>query len=143
MVRKETITCTVGTKSNDRTLNGISDTDIDLAPENTDSFDSSAEISTTHTQRKLKLAEKWKELRNRATTAVVEGSCLPSSCICCQCGTKTADIRCLQCGPSAYFCSSCIVTTHRASLFHHYPEVWKVIPVKQVVMCVYTSNLLL
>ncbi len=128
-VQKEVITVET---SNDRAAVSTTDREPGTIPDlgaDTDPFDGVDDSveTTTHTKRKLKLNEKWEALRCRATRVAAEGFSLPSGHVCCQCSTEPAKVRCLKCGPSVYFCGGCGVTVHQGSLFHHYPEILKVI----------------
>lgn len=80
--------------------------------------------STEHTKRKEKMAEKWNGLRYNATKALVEGFGLPGA-MCSICGEK-ANVRCVQCGPCSFYCHCCAILAHKSSLYHHFPEIWKV-----------------
>ena len=54
--------------------------------------------ATSHTRRKLKAAEKWKELRNNCSKILIEGYSLPKV-FCSFCTLREGIVRCLQCGP--------------------------------------------
>ena len=82
------------------------------------------ETETTHTKRKQKMAEKWKEIRSDALRVVVGGYSLREGAKCCIC-KNGANARCQQCGPSL-LCSECCVKIHTELHHHHYPEIWKV-----------------
>ncbi len=101
--------------------------------EDEDMFPSGEDTSTEHTRRKEKMAEKWNDLRCSVTKVMVEGFSLPEA-ICSRCYTK-ANVRCVQCGPCAYYCEECGASAHRSSLFHHVPEVWKVIICDIIIVC--------
>jgi hypothetical protein len=67
----------------------------------------------------------WKELRSTMPHFMVEIA-YPTSFSCSLCGNeaeKKAIIRCMDCGPSAYYCSSCASTVHNFITLHA-PEQW-------------------
>ena len=72
-----------------------------------------------HTKRQVKQSEKWRESMHSAFKDVIVGEGMKSDETCSNCGS-TANVRCRQRGPYAFFGSDYGLN------YHHYPELWKV-----------------
>lgn len=83
------------------------------------------EPESVFTRRKLKAVEAWEELRRSTLRAAVESMCLPDV-LCCNCDENPAEVRCMQCGPTAFFCQHCTISLHKTVRLSHTPEIWKV-----------------
>ena len=83
------------------------------------------ESESVFTRRKLKAVEAWEELRRSTLRAAVESMCLPDV-LCYNCNGNPAEVRCVQCGPTAFFCQHCTISLHTTVRLSHTPEIWKV-----------------
>ena len=106
-----------------KTPNDIPDNYLD--EDNFSINDEVLDITTTaHTKRKLRLAEKWMEIRENAYTVMINRHALQKEVECFAC-SSIATTRCTLCGPYL-MCLECCYITHNMHNFHHCPEVWKV-----------------
>ena len=88
--------------------------------------------TTAHTKRKLRLSEKWMEIRENAYRVMINRHALQREIECFAC-SSIATTRCTLCGPYL-MCLECCYITHKMCNFHHCPEVWKVCKA----VCMYT-----
>ena len=97
---------------------------------------------SSHTKRKQKAAEKWKELLSASVDAIIEDQCLPRGVACYICETQYIAVRCIECGPLHYYCEQCATTLHKHGFYHHCPEIWKVSCTDEEVKClqIYESS---
>ena len=79
---------------------------------------------SAHSKRLMKIDEKWAEVNAEVFKAMIEGFSF-GTFPCIDCG-ETAQVRCLQCGPLARYCSDCGIKRHSMINFHHFPQFWKV-----------------
>ena len=83
--------------------------------------------SSAHTARKLKAAEAWTEIRAQFVPTLVEVSGFPSQLTLCSfCESSIANVRCAECGVSAFLCEECAVQLHGKINKFHNPLLWKV-----------------
>ena len=83
------------------------------------------EQQSEHDRRKVQAAEGWDKLRLPTLHAAVEGMSLPPNAQCCNC-RASAEVRCVQCGPTVFLCQRCTIVLHNNVRFSHTPEIWKV-----------------
>jgi len=84
-------------------------------------------LETDYAKRKLRLAENWTEVRDELYTSMICANSLrDTECFFCY---NPATIKCNQCGPYC-MCLQCCLFHHTNCNFHHCPEVWKVIVIK-------------
>ena len=57
---------------------------------------------------------------------------------CQACGTAAAFVRCYSCGPSSFYCESCVTEIQKNRLLHHFMEIWKVNLL--IVLCTYKMH---
>ena len=90
------------------------------------SSEDSDPTQTDYKKRKTIMAEKWNSIRSSATKVLIEGFGFPV-CVCCNNCGESANVKCVQCGPVSFYCQACAVEAQKTSLYHHFPEIWKVI----------------
>ena len=71
-------------------------------------------------------ASAWEEIRLCLLKAVVENEAMPHNQKCIQCSKVAASLRCLKCGPCAFYCTTCFLAAHSAINLFHIAEEWKV-----------------
>ena len=81
---------------------------------------------SAHTKRKQKLSEKWNALRSGAYRVMIQAHGFYPDQNCFTCNSDSANVRCEQCGPALYMCSTCCINIHSRSHYHHFPEIWQV-----------------
>ena len=78
---------------------------------------------TRHQKQKKALSEGWEELRKPMSFTLIEESG-PATDTCAVCNDIIASIiRCMDCGPTAYFCQQCFEKQHAVVILHQ-PEQW-------------------
>ena len=68
----------------------------------------------------------WEAIRPAILNTVTESFAMPKDQLCTYCDVMPASFRCLQCGPSVYYCSSCLHDWHKNNNVFHTAEEWKV-----------------
>ena len=68
----------------------------------------------------------WEAIRPAILNTVTESFATPKDQLCTYCDVMPASFRCLQCGPSVYYCSSCLHDWHKNNNVFHTAEEWKV-----------------
>lgn len=101
-------------------------------PENTSRCDDDPGLNDngagvrTFKDRKDKEAEQWALIRSSLLAAATEESGVHFESSCSVCLKSPTDIRCQSCGPSVYYCSSCLEKSHELYNQTHIPEVYRV-----------------
>ena len=80
---------------------------------------------STYFIKELSAAKEWEAIRPRLLKCVIESYALPDS-VECTCCSSVASIRCLKCGPRAFFCKHCFSSLHRKNNIFHTGEIWEV-----------------
>ena len=81
---------------------------------------------TLHEIKQAANAEAWKSIRHDILHAVTELYAMPIEQHCTACCKANAIYRCIECGPSAYYCPQCLWNSHSKTNIFHTPEVWDV-----------------
>lgn len=80
--------------------------------------------NSNYAEKKRKLIVAWEGLRPALITTRIE-ELSPSTNECCFCNSAEQEIIfCQDCGPAAFYCSSCCERVHTNILFHK-PHKWK------------------
>ena len=97
------------------------------APEEVNYFATTSEVEepTCYEVESRACVVGWKRVRNKLLEVVTENAAMPllSVCLCCK---SEAVIRCKQCSPSAYYCSTCYEERHSITNIFHVGEKWEV-----------------
>ena len=67
----------------------------------------------------------WAEVRKKMLISYIEESSMPEQSACVMCAS-TAELRCQQCGPFAFYCEECFLLHHKKVNIFHVAEKWKV-----------------
>ena len=67
----------------------------------------------------------WEEIRRRILHVITESCVIRIGQQCCNC-KQHAILRCLLCGPAAFFCEDCFSFLHRSLNILHVAEKWEV-----------------
>ncbi|KAK6181329.1 hypothetical protein SNE40_009207 [Patella caerulea] len=75
-------------------------------------------------KKKQQRFEYWTDIQSKLLHTHIEEMC-PASNVCRMCGISVPEIIfCIDCGPSAYYCSECNTKIHDIVVFHS-PQIWK------------------
>ena len=80
-----------------------------------------------YVEKKKDISSQWAALQNHLIAQLVE-SAYPRSFDCCRCQVPLGNcseslLRCLDCGPRAYYCEDCFTHYHSVITLHQ-PQVW-------------------
>lgn len=87
----------------------------------------SNELTSLHTKRKLKAAERWESIQSVAMDTVIYSYSSQACTVCNVCKSESGIVKCYNCAPMYYYCKACAVQSHKHKLFHHFMEIWQVI----------------
>ena len=82
-------------------------TTLECSPEPEEHNEDFIEGPSMHTIQKQANASAWGNIRHQLLHAVVEGEAMAVSQLCVRCDNVQAILRCLKCGPSAFYCNNC------------------------------------
>lgn len=80
---------------------------------------------TLHEVKQAANVAAWENIRSRLLQAAIECSAMPVD-VCCIICSGTAKYRCIHCGPTAYYCLSCLGDSHSKTNVLHGPDIWDV-----------------
>ena len=86
----------------------------------------SGDTISAHAKHQQRLADHWLEVRDQMLYAAVECG-IPTSCATCDMCEEPAAVTCMECGPRAVYCNSCVESVHSSHSIFHTPQLWKVI----------------
>ena len=78
-----------------------------------------------HEIKQIANAESWGKIRERLLKAAVESSIPPPGQSCSVCA-NCAQYRCVDCGPTIYYCEACLGDSHLMRNIFHCAEIWEV-----------------
>ena len=78
-----------------------------------------------HEIKQIANAESWGKIREHLLKAAVESSILPPGQSCSVCA-NCAQYRCVDCGPTIYYCEACLGDSHLMRNIFHCAEIWEV-----------------
>ncbi len=113
-------TCSVGPKLD-------LDVDLDIEPLDDDLTVSTQEVDepSSHELERRSSVSGWQQLRSKFLSVATECAALPLGQLCILC-PEAAEIRCLECSPSIYYCNSCFRKQHDKINYFHVGEKWEV-----------------
>lgn len=80
---------------------------------------------TLYSIKEKSAALEWEALRPQLLKCVVGSDAMPDSQLCLLCADSPATMRCLKCGPKAYFCEECFTDLHFKINILHVGEFWE------------------